>query len=123
MVVPPVVEATVVRVIDGNTVEVDARPWPEMTIRTAVRLLAFDAPELRGKCEEERAAARAATAALERILPVGAPVQLAAVRAGKYAGRVVAQIVTADGRDPIETLLEDGHGRIYDGGRRKSWCG
>ena len=64
----PLVRATIIRVIDGDTVEVDARPWPAMTIRIAVRLRGYDAPERRGKCEAERIAASAASAALKRLL-------------------------------------------------------
>ena len=120
MVVPPVVPATVVRVIDGDTVEVDARPWPGMTIRGAVRLMGYDAPELRGKCAPEREAA-AAKAALERLLPAGATVRLAGPHNGSFAGRVIAQLVTDKGRDVVVGLLDDGHGRgKYFG--RQSWC-
>ena len=43
------VPARVVRVIDGDTVEVLARPWPGQTIQAIVRLAGVDAPELRGE--------------------------------------------------------------------------
>ncbi|MCY4548168.1 MAG: hypothetical protein OXC28_07360 [Defluviicoccus sp.] len=121
----PMLAATVVRVIDGDTVEVDARPWPGQTMRVAVRLSDYDAPELRGKCAAEREAGAAAAAALERLLPAGAEVRLAGVRNGSFAGRVVAQLVTAEGRDPVEALLAAGHGRGDPGGKhfgRESWC-
>ena len=47
------VKADVVCVIDGNTVNVDAYPWLDMTIRTRVRLARIDTPELKGKCKQE----------------------------------------------------------------------
>ena len=91
-------------------------------MRVAVRLVGYDAPERRGRCGTEREAAAAAKAALEELLSAGANVRLAGLRKGKYAGRVIARIVTTDGRDAGNALLAQSHGRRYDG-RRESWCG
>ena len=119
----PAVPARVVRIVDGDTVEVDARPWPGQRMRVAVRLAGYDAPELRGECAAEREAARAAAAALMRLLPEGAEIRLDGVRPGKFAERMIARVLTADGRDAVASLLEDGHGRPHAGGRRAGWCG
>jgi endonuclease YncB( thermonuclease family) len=114
------VTATVLSVYDGDTVRVEAYPWPDQINRVSVRLAGVDTPELRGKCKEERALARVAKAFVE--LQIDDEVMLVDVRKGKYAGRVVARIILADGRDLSSLLIEAGLGRAYDGGKRESWC-
>lgn len=118
----PVIPAKVIRVIDGDNVEVDARPWPGTTKRVSVRLQEFDAPELDADCEAERAAARNAKEALNTFLGgPGAQVVIAGVRRGSFAGRVVAQVV-AGRRDASQAMLEAGHGRVYVKKKRKGRC-
>ena len=53
---------------------------------------------------------------------VGEEVVLLDVERGKYAGRVVASVRLADGRDLAELLTETGHGRPYRGEAREPWC-
>lgn len=48
------------RVVDGDTMEVTATPWPDVSVRTSMRLLGLDTPELRGRRPSERTAAQAA---------------------------------------------------------------
>jgi endonuclease YncB( thermonuclease family) len=115
------VRAHLVRVIDGDTIEVLARIWPDHYVETLVRLAGIDAPELRGRCAEEIALAERAKARLAALL-AGQRLQLTDVRYGKYAGRVVARVVTEDGRDAAKALLDENLARPYDGGRRGSWC-
>lgn len=112
------VPATVLRVIDGDTLEVDARPWPGVTIRTLVRIRGIDTPELNGRCVQERTAATAARDALLRLTH-GATVTLSEVTPDKYGGRVVAH-VRVSGEDLGARLQRDGHARPY--GHRASWC-
>ena len=57
------VAAHVVKVRDGDTVEVEAFVWPMQSVHVAVRLRGIDAPEKRGKCDGEKAAAARATRA------------------------------------------------------------
>lgn len=112
--------ATVVRVIDGDTIEADVAVWVGLTQRVAVRVDGVDAPELRAQCPEERRLAERARAMVEG-LTAGGTVTLTEVRRGKYAGRVVAR-VTVDGRSLDEALIAAGLGRPYDGGKREGWC-
>ncbi|MDE0059741.1 MAG: hypothetical protein OXI22_03265 [Defluviicoccus sp.] len=114
-------QATMVRAIDGGTIEVDARLGHGQTMRVAVRLAGYDAPQPGGGCAAEREAAAAAKAALERLLPVGAVVRLADLRDDNRAGRVVARVAITEGGFAAESLLAQGHGRADDGGRG-SWC-
>ncbi|GEO80943.1 thermonuclease family protein [Pararhodospirillum oryzae] len=117
---PGAIPAVVVEVYDGDTVTVDAYPWPGLTVRTSVRLDGIDTPEIRGKCEAEKEAAQAARDRLQELL--GTSVTLTDVREGKYAGRVVARIMLSDGRDATTVLLNEGLGRPYDGKARQGWC-
>jgi endonuclease YncB( thermonuclease family) len=89
---------------------------------TRIRLDGVDAPELRGKCDEERRAAGAARAFLAERLGHDAAVSLRDVRHGKFAGRVLARVETAAGEDLGTVLLGAGLARRYDGGRRAGWC-
>lgn len=116
------VRAHLVRVIDGDTVEVLARIWPDHYVEARVRLAGIDAPELRGRCAGEIAQAERAKARLAALLS-GNRLLLADVRYGKYAGRVVARVLTEDGRDVAGILLAEKLVRAYDGGRRTDWCG
>ncbi len=118
------VPAEVVAVIDGDTLEVRAVVWLGQTLRTRVRLLGVDAPELKGKCARERALAERARAfVLARLAPDGgAPVRLRNIRYGKYAGRVLAEVETARGEDLGRGLMAAGLARPYGGRARASWC-
>ncbi|WP_245408884.1 thermonuclease family protein [Rhizobium wuzhouense] len=109
------VEAQVIRVIDGDTVLVDAMPWPDHHISTYVRLRGIDAPELKSKCAAFRNAARQAQEQLMTLM-VGQPrVTLTAISGDKYFGRVVADLNLDDGRRPADLLLEGGLVEPYHG--------
>lgn len=116
----PVV-ATVTSVVDGDTIRVDVESWPGVVSRVAVRLRGLDTPEMRGKCQEERALARQAKSRLAELVKVG-PVELREIAQDKYAGRVDAR-VTAGGVDVAAALIADGLARPYRGGKRGGWCG
>ncbi len=119
-IIPGPVTADVVSVYDGDTLTVDAHPWPQITVRTSVRVAGIDAPEIRGKCDSEKAIAREARGLARET--VGASVYLRDVELGKYAGRVIADVFTEDGRRLADVLIEAGLARVYDGGEREGWC-
>jgi endonuclease YncB( thermonuclease family) len=112
------VSAEIVRVIDGDTILVDASPWPQQTIEVYVRLRGIDAPELHSPCPAVRREAERAQAALEEIMPATGEVQLTSISGDKYFGRILADVTTADGRNPAETLLSAGYAVSYHGGRK-----
>jgi len=117
------VPAQVVRVIDGDTIQVRARIWLDQEVETRVRLDGVDAPELKARCARERALAVQARAFLDqRLAAPGAPVFLSDIRYGKYAGRVLARVRDARGADLAEALIAAGLARPYAGKRRASWC-
>ena len=123
--IPGPIQAEVIRVIDGDTIEVRAKIWLDQYIETNVRLAGLDAPELRGKCEREKALALRVKARLEQLAKPGSRVRLTRIREGKYAGRVVAVVSFhyLYGQETLATvLIAEGLGREYDGGRREGWC-
>lgn len=127
-------EAQLVRVVDGDTLQVTVTarattrlPGQDIELATSVvetvRLAGVNAPETRGKCEAEKAAARAARLFLEDRLR-GAPLEL--VTRGeereKYS-RVLADVRVA-GRSVSAELIERGLAVPYHGERRDplAWC-
>ncbi len=118
--IPGPIVATVVSVYDGDTLTVNAYPWPGMTIRTAVRVNGIDTPEIRGLCEAETELAKRARDYVRAT--VGDHVQLSNIALGKYAGRIIADVALADGRQLAGLLISEGLGRAYDGGARLGWC-
>ncbi len=115
------VEARVVKVRDGDTIEVEAFIWPLQSLQVAVRLRGIDAPELRGKCTAERRAAETARDRLSELVGTG-PVRLSDISGDKYFGRVLARVAAGGDADLGRRLLAEGLVARYDGGHRQSWC-
>ena len=113
--------ADIVKVRDGDSVDVVAHVWPGTDIRVSVRIRGIDAPELRGKCVGESALAQQSRSRLQELL-AGGPVSLSKISGGKYFGRVLADMFTETGHDVGVEMLKSGHARPYQGRRRQSWC-
>ncbi len=114
----------VTRVIDGDTVAVDASTdMPPELAEIKVRLRGVDTPEKggRAKCDAERTAGQAATAFTETAIAGATAIVVRDPAWGKWGGRVVADLML-DGRSFAEELMVAGHGQPYDGGRRREWC-
>ena len=118
--VPGPVPADVLSVYDGDTMTVRAHVWPDLAMTVSVRVDGVDTPEIAGACSAEKSAAVRARDFVRGV--AGDRVFLLDVHHGKYAGRVVARVRLADGRDLADVLIAEGYGRAYDGGRRDSWC-
>lgn len=114
--------AEVERVVDGDTLAVRVAIWIAQDLNVLVRIRGVDAPELRGRCDDEKARARAAMVALEELV-AGGQVALTAIEGDKYFGRVIADVTTPAGENISAALIAGGYVRTYDGGKRGSWCG
>ena len=113
------VAAEVLRVIDGDTILVAAKPWPQQTMEVYVRLRGIDAPELKSATREAGQQARAALASLTSDQD---EIQLTHISGDKYFGRVVADISFSDGRNPAQEMLSAGYVSPYGGGGKTKTC-
>lgn len=117
------VSAQVIRVIDGDTLLVSARPWPQQSIEVYVRLRGIDTPELKSKCERGQDAAAEAKRLLEELAAASGTVKLTRIDADKYFGRIVADVSLSDGRDPAKLMISAGLATAYSGhGRKNDLC-
>ncbi|WP_054159204.1 thermonuclease family protein [Rhizobium sp. AAP43] len=117
------VQAEVVRVVDGDTVLVQAMPWPDHRIDTYVRLRGIDAPELKSECPSFRLAAERAKDKLATLMEGQRSVTLTSITGDKYFGRVVADLTLEDGTQPADLLLQIGLVEPYQGRvKRKRLC-
>jgi endonuclease YncB( thermonuclease family) len=114
------VSADVVRVIDGDTFEANARIWIGETVAVRVRIAGIDAPELHARCDDEYRRAVAARDYLAQRIQ-GASVELSRVHNDKYGGRVDADVSDAKG-DVGKAMIARKLARPYLGGRRGGWC-
>jgi endonuclease YncB( thermonuclease family) len=112
------VTAEILRVIDGDTLLVEARPWPQQKMEVYVRIRGIDAPEIHSRCSSIRAGGEEAQHALEAMASASPHVQLTRISGDKYFGRIVADVTLSDGRNMGEDLLLAGLARPYDGGRK-----
>ena len=118
------VSATVVRVIDGDTLIVDASVWPNIVVRRiSVRVDGIDTPERRGKCEAEKQLAESAKLMMGDLFAPGSAVKLRNVRNGKFAGRVLADVSSDLAGDWAQTITAAGLAVEYHGkGEKNDWC-
>ena len=118
--IPGPVEGEILRVIDGDTLLVEARPWPQQKVEVYVRIRGIDTPETRSKCAGERQAGEAARRALEILAEeAGATVRLSRISGDKYFGRVVADVTLSGDIQAADHLLLAGLASPYDGGRKQ----
>ena len=88
----------------------------------SVRIAGIDTPEIKGKCQKEKALAMQARNLARRMLGQARRIDFLDAERGKYF-RIVARVV-ADGKDIGRTLIARGLAVGYDGGKKvKGWCG
>ncbi len=112
------VSAEILRVIDGDTLLVEARPWPQQTMEVYVRIRGIDAPEMHSSCADVRREGIDARHALESLTSGSSEIQLTQIAGDKYFGRILADVTLSDGRNPAQDLLEEGIVQAYNGGRK-----
>lgn len=115
------VHAELIRVVDGDTVLVDAEPWPNYRIRVFVRLRDIDTLELNARCADVRQKAKDAKIALTNMLN-GEELQLYDISGGKYFGRILADLRLSEGESVSNMLLSSGHAVNYPDRMKRSSC-
>jgi endonuclease YncB( thermonuclease family) len=114
---------TVRRVIDGDTIDVDADLGFDVSIKLRLRFAGINTPESRTRNLEEKALGKAATAFLKETLESADAVEFESHDRGKF-GRVLATpyIIKCGKRTDIgKLMIREGHARKYDGGKREPW--
>ncbi len=110
-----------VRVYDGDTITVDIDTWPAIVGDDInIRVRGLDTPEIRGKCESEKAMARVARDRLRLLLESAETIELVDYERGKYF-RLVATVIV-DGNNVAETMIQEKLARPYNAEKRQSWC-
>ncbi len=106
---------------DADTIYVMMPGLPPELEKMSVRVNGVDAPEIKGKCDLEKDLAKKARDYVLDLLIRANKVRFCEPKWGKYAGRVVADVMV-DGKLLSELLIDNGLGRLYDGGKREGWC-
>lgn len=117
------VEASISRVVDGDTYQVQARTWLDTQVTTFIRLKGIDTPErdARAKCPKEAELASKASTFVKDILKVDTLIYISNIEYDKYGGRVLADVRVGD-QDLAKLLIDQGYARSYDGKKKESWC-
>jgi endonuclease YncB( thermonuclease family) len=111
----------VTSIYDADTFRVNIEGWPDIVGKhVSIRVLGVNAPELRGKCESEKIAARKAKQHTIELLRSGKVIELRNMKRGKYF-RILANVFIDD-KSLAESLINNDLARFYDGGTRLGWC-
>jgi len=108
-------EVEVLRVVDGDTVDVRIDLGFNVWHKCRVRMVGINAPESRTKALEEKEKGLAAKEWLKERLD-GTSVELQSQGTGKY-GRVLGEFYI-DETNINQEMVEVGHAVAYDGGKR-----
>lgn len=101
-----------IRIVDGDTVDLDVDLGFRTSFKDRFRLKGIDAPEQRTRDLIEKKAGLAATARLQELIPVGSQVIVETDKAGKY-GRWIATIYAND-VDINQQMIKEGHATPYE---------
>ena len=112
------------RVVDGDTIDVNLDLGFNVWHKARVRMLGIDTPESRTRNLEEKALGLASKARLKELLK-GSQVEIECSKEKGKFGRVLG-IVWATDKEGNRTncnnqLIEEGHARTYFGGKKVAW--
>ena len=117
-------DAKVVKVSDGDTVQIEA-PWIPAPIKPqiSVRIFGVDTPEkgFRAQCPAEDAKGQAASAFTKDLVAKSKKIQYTLYDWDKYGGRVLGDMIL-DGKSLRAQLIANGFAREYFGEAKQSWC-
>jgi len=118
---PEIKTAKIVRVYDGDTVtiatriQIDGKEIPKI-FRFSLRLRGIDSPELKTKNQTEKALAIQSRDALSNLI-LGKIMTIENVDYDKY-GRILADMITPDGVNVSQWMIDNGLAVKYDGGTK-----
>jgi len=114
-------KAKLVRVIDGDTIDVDIDLGFDVWLKKQrIRLAGIDAPESRTRNKLEKALGLAAKERLTELC--SAEMQVESLGKGKF-GRILGIPKTPDGTSICQILIDEGHAVEYAGGKKtKVWA-
>lgn len=113
--------SSVVSIYDADTFRVNLPNCPELfCLGIPVRVAGIDAPEIRGKCDYERALARKAKYLTVELLKSAQVIEIRNPQRGKYF-RIIGDVYV-DGVRLADKLILSGLAREYYGGTRHGWC-
>jgi endonuclease YncB( thermonuclease family) len=114
----------ITRVLDGDTVEFEAKFMPPpLKPLLVIRVLGVDTPEKGGRaaCEQEAKLGAMATAFTKKQIAEAKQIQVELKSHDKFGGRVLGDVII-DGKRLSELLLAAGLARPYFGEKKQSWC-
>ena len=123
-------QANLIKIVDGDTLDADIDLGFSVWVRKRVRLVNIDTWESRTRNLEEKKLGLAAKARnkelLEKVSSKSGFFRLKSYGTGKY-GRVLGEIFIedVDGKqyNINETLINEGHAYVYEGGKKKVFKG
>lgn len=119
-----VYDATLTRVIDGDTVAFKADWLPEpLKKELSIRVFGVDTPEkgFRAKCQSEADRGTSASAFTKEMIKKSTKRQVVLMDWDKYGGRVLGDVLL-DGQSLRMMLIQNGYAREYYGEAKQSWC-
>lgn len=105
---------------DGDTVRTTIRPFQDLP-PLSIRVRGIDTPEIRGKCDAEKAKAQQAKQLMNNLLR-GQTITVVPYSWDKYGGRVVADMYGPNNVKISDIMIREGLARPYNGGAKASWC-
>ncbi len=112
-----IVDARIVRVIDGDTIEILFLHGKKVPTKIKIRVHGVNTPELRSKRKIERKAARHVKEEVKKELSNQKVVQVVFYKWGKYGGRVLGDIYY-DSKYLSDYLLVNCYGQFYEGRKK-----
>jgi len=117
---PYVYNCKLVKIVDGDTIDVDIDLGFGVCLKKQrIRLEGINAPESRTRNQAEKKLGLLAKSRLSAILQSDFVVKTTLDKKGKF-GRIIGTPYVDD-RNVCELLVEEGHARLYDGGKREPW--
>ena len=109
----------VLRVVDGDTIDVNIDLGFNIWHRGRVRMAGIDTPESRTRNLEEKKLGLASKARLKELLK-GQKVSIQCTKEKGKFGRSLADVMVGD-TNINKQLIDEGHAREYQGGKKIPW--